>query len=226
MTYLRIAPEQSLVWCLFKCVSRQWKTEDITLELESAEWSPTTIVIMSCHWTFWLLFRCTQSFVICRSWPWRFAMNYLFVRHNHGGHSSVCCTPGVGSWTLDWRTTVEMREQEPWLVLPTLSDSSFPPATPCSSVSPAPLRPSDPRLCLGHQSHLLRLSPPYPPCLPGSSALHIHLGLQHHLLHHRRSAPWSHQPFLHNGCVPSCSSYSKSFMSLPWLLPQFSPPWL
>ncbi len=56
----------------------------------------------------------------------------------------------------------------------------------------------DPRLRLGRLSHLLRLGPPDPPHCPGSSALRLHLGLHLHLLRHRRSAPWSRQPFLHH----------------------------
>ncbi len=66
----------------------------------------------------------------------------------------------------------------------------------------------------------LRLGPPDPQCRPGSSALR--LGLLHHLLRRRRSAPWSHQPFLHHG-----SSLRRLHHGLPsWLWPgsRLAPP--
>ncbi len=47
------------------------------------------------------------------------------------------------------------------------------------------------RLHLSCLSHLLHLGPLDPPRRPGSSALHLRLGL----LRHRRSAPWSRQPW-------------------------------
>ncbi|KAL0200276.1 hypothetical protein M9458_003463, partial [Cirrhinus mrigala] len=58
-------------------------------------------------------------------------------------------------------------------------------------------RPPDLRLCFGHPSPGPRLRPPGPWCRLDSLALR--LGLHLHLLHRRRSAPWSRQPFLHHG---------------------------
>ncbi|KAI2665793.1 Accumulation-associated protein [Labeo rohita] len=75
-------------------------------------------------------------------------------------------------------------------------NSSIPLVQPQSSVAPAPPRTS------GSPSPPWSPEPWAPPgpsgssvCRQGSSALRLRLGLYHHLLHLRRSAPWSRQPF-------------------------------
>ncbi len=90
-------------------------------------------------------------------------------------------------------TILESCLRTPLLRLRLVPSSSFiPSAPPQSSVAPAPPRPpgSTPLLCLG---------PPDPPRCPGSSALRLRLGLLHHLLRRRWSAPWSRRPFLLHG---------------------------
>ncbi len=88
----------------------------------------------------------------------------------------------------------------PWDFTPlALSSSSFPPGPPWSSVAPAPLQPSGspPAPWTSEPSSPLR--PPDTPRRPGLSALRLRPGLLSHLLCHRKSAPWSRQPFLHHG---------------------------
>ncbi len=57
----------------------------------------------------------------------------------------------------------------------------------------------DLRLRLGRQSPWLHPGPPDPLHPPGSLALRLHLGLLHHLLRRRWSAPWSRRPSLLHG---------------------------
>ncbi len=75
---------------------------------------------------------------------------------------------------------------------PAPPDSLLPPAPPWSSGSPdlrlSPPEPSAPPW-----------PPPDPQHPPGSLALRLRLGLLHHLLRHRWSAPWSRRPFLLHG---------------------------
>ncbi len=66
--------------------------------------------------------------------------------------------------------------------------------------------------------------PPDPPHHPASSALHLHLGLLHHLLRQRWLAPWSYQPFLLHGsslCSPVFPQLSCCVVFIVWSAPCF-----
>ncbi|KAL0181417.1 hypothetical protein M9458_023823, partial [Cirrhinus mrigala] len=84
-------------------------------------------------------------------------------------------------------------------------DSTLPAAPPSLQLHPGPLSLRfhhgllDPHLCISRRSLMFQLGPPDPPRHPGSSALHLRLGLLCHLLHRHRSAPWSRPPFLLHG---------------------------
>ncbi len=93
-----------------------------------------------------------------------------------------------------------------------------------------------PDLRLSRQSPRLHLGPPDPWHPPGSLALHLRLGLLHHLLRRRWSAaitppwllpllapPWA--IIMAVAWVQLCASCSWFLLSLPWLHPPSSPPW-
>ncbi|KAI2659614.1 DNA-directed RNA polymerase II subunit RPB1 [Labeo rohita] len=178
----------------------------------------------------------------CGTWP-------VSAHHLCDGITAqmVCQSPLV-SWlenSLSLPPTSEFRTPHrpvdppasPWFLAPSSPPwpgsplappgSLIPPAPPWSSVAPAPTWPSGPT-----PPHLFHLSPPDPPCQPGSSAVQPRLRLLHHLLHRRWSAPsilllGVHPPFEPPPKFPPVSPYvvpvahGRAFqdvgdMSCPW----------